>query len=259
MKMKNYKKMVNDHYTKEAVKEQLSLTSTMHDINVRQMEIKCHLKYLNDGMNCLEIGCGNGYATKEISKQRHLDILAIDSNKEMILLANKLDLIDIKGNIEFQCTSVLDMNTLPEFDTVYTTRCIINLLDWKDQKKALQNMSKAVKQYGKLVMIEAYTDGLEQLNKARNEFGLEEIKAVKHNLHLDKDKVIEFLLDHDMKFLHEDNFLSSYYYWTRVIYPALARSNNREIVKNSRFDYFFSHFPSYGNFAHIKTLVFSKN
>jgi len=45
---------------------------------------------------------------------------------------------------------------------------------------------------------------------------------------------------------------------TRVIYAALAKANNIDMVFNSKIDSFFSHFPAYGNFVHIKILVFKK-
>lgn len=255
----DYRDIVHRHYADEAAKEQLSPACTMHDLNVRRMEIKCHLRYLQDGFDCLEVGCGNGAASEEICKAREINLLAVDVTKEMIALAKKRALEGIKGKLEFRKQDVLELDYPPKFDVVYTTRCIINLLDWNDQKKALSNMASAVKKNGgMMVLIEAFTDGLSELNQARSEFALEPIKAAYHNLHLDREKVIQHL-SKDMKFVKDDNFLSSYYFWTRIFYPALARANNVKLVKNSKFDSFFGQFTPVGNFAHIKALVFRKN
>ena len=131
-------------------------------------------------------------------------------------------------------------------------------MKWEDQKIALGNMCGMVKNNGKMILLEAFSDGLEELNQARKEMGLESIPPAYHNLHLKKELVIDHLSNNGFKLVEEDNFLSTYYFGTRVIYPALAKANNVEMVFNSKIDSFFSHFPAYGNFAHIKILVFKK-
>jgi len=131
-------------------------------------------------------------------------------------------------------------------------------MEWKDQQLALTNMANAVKPGGKLILLEAFSDGLDELNEARKEVSLEPLPPAYHNLHLKKELVNPLLEKNGLKFYEENNFLSSYYFGTRVIYPALAQANNKEIVKNSKFDIFFSQYPPIGNFAHIKILCFNK-
>jgi len=256
--MVDYKSLVNEHYKKQAKEHNLALTSTMPDQNIRKKEIENMVKYLEDGEKCLEIGCGNGAASVMISKICKLHLLSIDSTKEMIELAQHQSQKEIKGELSFKHQSILELDEKEEFDTVFTIRCIINLMNWEDQKISLENMSKRVKNQGKLILLEAFSDGLEELNQARKEMGLESIPPAYHNLHLKKDQVIECLEENNLKLVEENNFLSTYYFGTRVIYPALAKANNIDTVFNSKIDSFFSHFPSYGNFAHIKILVFKK-
>lgn len=259
MEQKDYKKIVQERYYDEAKKKELSLASTMPDLNTRRLEIENIVKYIEDKESCLEIGCGNGASSIEISKIRELDLLSTDDNEEMIKLAKKQPINEIKGNIQFQKLNVLDLNYNQKFDTVYSIRCIINLLLWEDQKIALQKMAKAVKQGGKLILLEAFSDGLDELNQARKELGLDIIPSAYHNLHFKKELVIPYLKENNCDLLKEDNFLSSYYFGSRLLYPALAKANKIEMVKNSKIDKFFSFLPSYGNFAHIKILEFRKN
>lgn len=258
MKKEDYKKIVDEHYVKQAQQHKLSLTSTMPDLNTRRLEIENVVKYLEDDENCLEVGCGNGAASVEISKIKKINLLSIDATKKMIDLTKQQPTHGIRGNIEFRHQDVLKFNQHNSFDTVFTIRCIINLMAWNDQKMALTNIANAIKHGGKLILLEAFTDGLEELNHARQEVGLPPIKPAPHNLHLRKDLVIQHLLQCNLGMLTENNFLSSYYFGTRVIYPALAKANNVELIHNSKFDSFFSHFPPYGNFSHIKMLVFRK-
>ena len=145
-----YHELINEHYKKQAEAHKLSLKSTMSDLNIRKLEIKNLEKYLKDGQHCLEVGCGNGAASMEISKMINLDLLSIDFSKEMIDLANKQDLTKIKGKLKFLHGDVLNLEISETFDVVYTIRCIINLLDKNDQKNALVNLGKLVKKGGKL-------------------------------------------------------------------------------------------------------------
>jgi len=140
----------------------------------------------------------------------------------------------------------------------FTVRCIINLMDKNDQKKSLENLSNLVKNNGKLILLEAFSDGLEEINMVRDELGLESIPPAHHNLHLVKNDVINHLKNHGMELLIEDCFLSSYYFWNRAISPALLKANNVKIKFDSKLDSYFKHLPAYGNFSHIKILIFKK-
>ena len=256
---KDYRDLVTKRYFEEAQQSELSLKSTMPDSNTRRLEIENILKYINENDSCLEIGCGNGAASIEISKIKTLDLTSIDDNEEMIKLAKKQPSNEIKGKIQFQRLNVLNLEFQETHDTIFSIRCLVNLMIWEDQKKALQKMAKAVKKGGKLILLEAFSDGLDELNQARKELGLENIPPAYHNLHLNKELVIPHLQENNMNLIKEDNFLSSYYFGSRILYPALAKANNVEIVKNSKIDKFFSYFTPIGNFSLIKILAFQKN
>ena len=250
--------VVSKHYLKEAQEQKLKPTSTMPDQNIRRLEIQTILKYLNDGEKCLEVGCGNGYASIEISKIKKLELLGIDATEELIKLAKKQSTQGVRGTINFTFGDILKFDTKISYDTVFSIRCVINLLKWEEQKVALTNMANSVKTNGNLILLEAFSDGLENLNQAISELGLDPISPASHNLHLRKEKIIPHLKQSGLELFIEDNFLSSYYFGTRVIYPSLAKANNQEMVKNSKIDIFFSYLPPYGNFSHIKILGFKK-
>ncbi len=253
-----YRKLVKEHYKKEAKENNLSLTSTMADVSTRRLEMEAILSYLKSSKKCLEIGCGNGSASVEISKKIKLDLLATDFSEDMIALAKQQPTKGVKGKIAFAQLDVLDLNYQKKFDVVFTERCIINLLNWDDQKKALKNMAAALKTGGHLLLLEAFNDGLEELNKARADLGLEPNKPAYHNFYLDKDAVIGHLKTEGLKFVEENNFLSSYFFGSRVLYPAIAKANKKEITYNSAFAKYFSLMPALGNYSQIKLLVFKK-
>jgi len=253
-----YRDLVKKHYQEEAKKKGLSLNNTMADLNTRRLEIENISSYLKDDERCLDVGCGNAGASIKISKIRKLDLTCIDFSSDMIALAKKQPIKGIRGEIRFQEGDVLEMKFKNYFDSVFTERCIINLLTWNDQKKALKNMVTALKKDGKLILLEAFSDGLKELNEARQEVSLPPILPAYHNLHLNKDLVIKYLTKQDLVFKAENNFLSSYYFGSRVFYPALAKINKKEIKYNSNFVKYFSFLPSYGNYSYIKILLFKK-
>lgn len=257
-KKNNYRQLVKKHYKQEAKTKGLSLTSTMHDIATREMEIRVIASYLKNGDTCLEVGCGNGAASVEISKIKKIHLTAVDFSTDLISLAKAQSKKGIKGEIHFAQKDVLTLKEKEVYDVVFTERCIINLLSPDDQRRALENMARALKKGGRLLLLEAFADGLTELNTARREIGLEPIPPAYHNLHLKRDDVVKFLAREDLRLAEENNFLSSYYFGSRVLYPALAKLGKKEVVYNSRFADFFRYLPPYGNYSHIKILFFRK-
>lgn len=119
-------------------------------------------------------------------------------------------------------------------------------------------MTAALVKGGLLVLLEAFVDGLNSLNRARSEVGLPSNPPAYHNLLLDADVVREYLGTCGMKFEEENNFLSGYYFGSRVLYPALAKLAKKKVVYNNAFGQYFASLPPKGNFSHIKALVFKK-
>jgi ubiquinone/menaquinone biosynthesis C-methylase UbiE len=254
-----YRELVREHYRKEALSEGISATSTMRDVTTRRAEVAELLSYLKPGDVCLEVGCGNGAASVEIAKIKKLSMTCIDVSSELIALAKQQSTKGVKGKISFKEQDILKLEGNSLYNVVFTERCIINLLDWNDQKDALGRMARALKKNGRLILLEAYKDGNQELNNAREEIGLPPIPPAYHNLHLEKEKVVEFLSSLRVELIEENAFLSTYYFGTRVLYPALAALGKKDVVYNSAFGNFFAHLPPVGNYAPIRILAFKKH
>ncbi len=257
-KKKEYQTVVREHYRQEAETHGLAATATMADVTTRALEVATLLSHLKTGDRCLEVGCGNGAGSLQIARTKKLSMTCIDFSTDLIALAMQQPKTGVKGSLKFRQQDVLELDERAGFDVVFTERCIINLLDWTDQKEALRRMGKALKKGGRLLLLEAWKDGLEELNRARREVALPPIPPAYHNLHLEKAAVTEYLDGEGFELQEEDNFLSSYYFGSRVLYPALAKAAGTEITYNSAFGSFFSALPPVGNYSHIKLLVFEK-
>ncbi len=253
-----------EHYTNQAKLYKASPKSTMKDLFIRGLEVskltETLTKLSNKNTKVLEVGCGNGYTISKLSKKLECNFVGIDSNQQMIQLASKRRL---KKNI-FSKQSILEPKFRSGmFDIVFTQRCLINLISWKSQKTALNQIHRLLKKDGFLVLLEAFDDGLKELNQARHIIGLEKISPAWHNLYINKTKLHDFIQkkfvngDPKSKKLTYDNFLSSYYFGSRILYPGLLEKKS-QIKYNNKFVEFFSLMRPLGNYSPLQLTILKK-
>lgn len=257
-KNRGYQKLVKEHYHKEAQAHGGLSTSTMADKVTRQREIDSIVSYLKAGDKCLEVGCGNGAGSVAIARAKAVKMTCIDFSEDLLAIARKQPTKGIRGTVEFKQQDVLALGDKKTYDVIFTERCIINLMELHDQQDALSRMAAALKKGGRMVLVESFTDGLSELNAARADLNLPAIGPAYHNLHLDKENTIKHLATEGLVLQEENNFLSTYTFGSRVVYPALARAVGKDIRYNSAFGNFFALLPNAGNYSQLKILVFKK-
>ncbi|MGH9247617.1 MAG: class I SAM-dependent methyltransferase [Acidimicrobiales bacterium] len=255
--------VVRDHYRTEAAAHHLAPTSTMSDLTTRELEVEaivaCLSWALTDGgrgQQVLEVGCGNGYLLSEVrSRFPHVSLTGVDFSVDMVELARTRGLDRCR-------VAEGDVRRLAfdgaAFDVAISERCVINLLEEHDQEAALRELHRVVRPGGHLILIEAFTDGAANLNQARAELGLEPNAPPYHNRWMDKERVLELLselfeavpADGDGS-LPPPNFLSTHYFVSRVLYPAVTR---REVLYNTEFVKFFRTLAPQGNYSPIQLL-----
>lgn len=269
------RELVLEHYKEQANKWKDDPRSTMEDETTREFEvakIKQTIELIIDNLNKEEVdisicdlGCGNGYTLKELVSTFPSNFVGIDLSEEMLAVARSREL----KNCQFIQADITQSNGLPgsSFDIIYTERCLVNVLDENGQYSALRNIWKLLNRGGYYIMLESFRDGLDLTNKARAELGLEPISAPYHNLFFDKSQFLSFIKDFfrivDVSELCQDdqdeyakeNFLSSYYFISRVVYPSIT---HREIMRNTEFVKFFSFLPPIGNYAPNQCYILQK-
>lgn len=258
--------VIKDYYVESAKKFGKSKEMSMQDIFTRDSEIKSITKVINYFIykkyckNILEVGCGNGYMADILYKSFDINYNGIDFCDEMIELSKDRNLNDYM----FSLGDVCNLNFKNEvFDLIFSERCLINLNSWDKQQKSLSEIYRTLKKGGIYIMVEGFTDGLNNLNEARRVVGLDPIEQKFFNKYFDKEKLMEYIKDKfiiydDPKFaiLHKSNFLSTYYFGRSVLYSALAQNKNLEY--NNKFVDFFSYMEPYGNYSYIQSLVFER-
>lgn len=265
----NYSELILEHYRKEAELHGRDASSTMRDEITRGREVAAVLRVFDwlrergaPMRSVIDIGCGNGYLLEALSQRPSPPPLTgIEYTPEMCQIAGERK---VPG-----CTITQgDVRALPladgASDLIITERCIINVMDREDQAKSLREVARALAPGGHFICIEAFTDGLDQLNEARGELGLEPNTAPYHNLWFDKPWFLETIAPHfDVVDLGAErdpslpvpNFLSSHYFISRALYPSVTK---REVLYNTHLVKFFSFLPPMGNYAAIQFWLLRK-
>lgn len=217
---------LKDRY--EAIAQSGDHKTTACDYQLRELEIATALEYISDGQRTLDVGCGLGYAAVQYAVQRAVEAHGIDYARNMVEGARRL--LDqtappLKGSVRFEEASVL---ALPyptnHFDVVSSSRCLMALLDWEPQKKALLEVHRVLKPGGLLVLMEGTMEGLERLNAWRTRFGLESIPADGRDRLFTRKFNERELLDFCRPYYHLERVqrFGMYYFLTRIVQPLLV-------------------------------------
>lgn len=238
-----------------------SQLATAPDTYYRQFEIAQIEEYLQNGKAVLDIGCGNGFSmlhfTQTFPKAR---FLGIDYSPLMIKYAkqNLGEKPKLKKRVSFEIGDVLKLSELPlfggkKFDFIVSERCLINLLDWPQQKQALLQMKKLLKKNGKIILCENTQEGLGRLNQLRKKFGLPAIKTRWHNFYVPERQFLPFARRH-FRLLEAKNIGSLYYIISRVVYAKLADLEKKEPDYLHPINKIASQLPPIGN--HSPNFIF---
>jgi ubiquinone/menaquinone biosynthesis C-methylase UbiE len=263
--------VIKEHYKLQADKHSDSALSTMEDPITRQKEVAVIRNFFSlpvvrqSAKNVLEIGCGNGYTLNILSGEfPAYSFTGLDFSEDLLKIARGRNL---KG-VTFKQGDARKLDFESEsFDVIYTERCIINLLSWEEQQKALNEMHRILKKGGLILFMESFSEGYNNLNKARTELGLSSIPMPHHNLYFEKEIFEPFVSEQfeicdpiDLGAVNANdvarNFLSSHYFTARVLHPLLTKGDPN--MKNTEFVKFFSFLPPSGCYSAIEAYILKK-
>jgi len=203
---------------------------SMYDKNLLNLEIKLIKAGIGQKSKILDAGCGEGEGTLEYSKIPGVKVHAVDFSETRLKKAARR-LFKQKNvllkKVDFLGKYSLDSN----YDIIISQRFLINLMEWRLQKKVLLDFISMLKQNSKLLLLEGSTLGVNSLNHFRKLFGLKPIPVKWHNLFLNDKTLIKFMKSNGMKLIEEDG-LGEYFILTRGIKPLFEK----ELTWNSRFN-----------------------
>ena len=212
--------------------------ATLREKYLRRLEIKTILRAIRQihPVTVLDMGCGNGFATKVYARQfPQMRFVGVDFSEEMILQANRTPV----PNCVFVAGDVLDPGSIPDgpYDMIITQRCLQNIPETQSQIRAIYNLIAKRSPGGVLCLIECSKDGVKLLQNWRRRLGrkpLDDVEPWHNNFVIDKSLIDGF----GATVVH---FSSSYMILTKLVHPKLAPLGYL--------------FPSIGTFGYDKLYV----
>ncbi len=238
------------HYKKIAKNFGLSGSSTIQDPYIRSSELDFFVTEIRkiikqkkcENLHIVDLGCGNGILLERLVKEFPLcQFYGLEFTPELFDLAKSRELPNtklIQGSIKDPHALAPILNRAA--DIIITERVIINLLSWKQQSLALQNISHWLAPQGSYLFSESFKEPWFELNTARRQMSLPPIEISKHNRYLNS-KLPKYLREIDLIAVPTTmptNFLSTHFYLSRVLHPAIRPEGGRK--KESHFTTFFN-------------------
>lgn len=231
---KNNFQIVKDYWEKRAEEHRISPEATTKDYYLRVKEINSlsdsieKLLQSKDINSIADIGCGNGFTLIELAKiYPDISFYGFDYSESMIKFANSMKSDLGLNNVQFKLFDLLSDNFDKKYSLIYTVRCLINLPSWELQKIAIKKIYAGLNIGGTFIMIENFTDGQDNFNNLRKEFGLTEIPVRFHNLFFERNSY-EGYISTFFKNWDCENISSLYYIISRIVYSKICSENDLE-------------------------------
>jgi ubiquinone/menaquinone biosynthesis C-methylase UbiE len=221
------------HWSSQAEKYGISHSASWGDNYAIDLEIQTIGGYIKAGDKVLDVGCANGYSGLHHLDKKVESLVGVDFSEPMIREAKKNHAkAGSPKNVSFEVGDIRNLQFEDNsFDVVYTTRVLINLPTWPDQKKGITECIRVCRKGGTVVLSEAFWEPLQLINAMRQLTKLPPLVEHDFNRYLKKSVLEEFLRSEKQKFENID-FSSVYYLGSRLL---------RELVTNPK-DY-----PGYSN------------
>jgi len=233
------KDFIKEYWDSQATTHKDSHSASWGDNFMIDLEIATIGEHLASGDKVLDIGCGNGFSTfRQLDAHPEIaSIVGIDYSENMISYARQTKKNrGLGSNIDFDVGDIRSINFPDDsFDFVYTTRVLINLPTWEQQKRAINECIRVTRPGGKIIFSEAFWEPLVLLNAMRTLKQLPPLVEHDFNRYLKKSALECFLRDQEQAF-SVNEFSSIYYLGSRFLrelvttpsaYPGYANPINR--------------------------------
>jgi SAM-dependent methyltransferase len=210
------------HWNARALSERDDARVNIHDTVQRDLELDFVLANLPAAGRVVEVGCGNGYVTRQL-RERTGFVDAFDFAENMVERARALC---GETNNRFFHGSVIAPATCAAnaYDAAVCVRVLINLRDLREQAAAIDNIAGWLKPKGKLILIEGFHDGFETLNRLRSDCDMPDIVPASINYY---SRLAELWPTIERWFDVAGEFhTGTFDFLTRILYPRLVGPDN---------------------------------
>ncbi|HLF18606.1 MAG TPA: class I SAM-dependent methyltransferase [Candidatus Omnitrophota bacterium] len=254
-------RMNHSFWESNAEKFKASNEVSWGDINMMKLEIDNILAYLPDRGLILDAGCSNGFSTYKVAKAKDARIEAFDYSEKAIAIAkSRKKEKDPQDRIRFIEGNILNIPFQDDhFNAAYTIRVLINLPNWKNQKKAILEIHRVLKPGGLYLMSEAFEGSLKKMNALRALAHLKPLKVHEFNLYLKETKCEEFLKPY-FDIVAVRKFSSIYYVASRFLRYLTMGKSDKDSFENPINNFFaqYKETENSGDFGIQKLYVLRK-
>lgn len=195
----------------------------------------------------LEIGCGTGVLAKEIIKNNYnvkLKYIGVDLSPKAIKTAERRK-ISFCHFIAEDIITFLKNTEKGSFDIILSQRSIMALLTAEEHKELFRLINTAKKKNGIGIFSEVIKESYLKVNRLRKEISISPLTKIWHSRHLRVSELKKYF-----KKIELDDFSSTYWLITRVIYPYFVK----DIKHNSDIAKFSSKLEQTGNYSMVKLI-----
>lgn len=259
--------IILNHYKNLAKNWGLQGQMSMQDKVIRERETEFIIKQTKsilrsqgispESATILDLGCGNGHLLSELWKNfAGSTLVGLEFVPELVELAQSRKLPNLTVHAGDMREEIL---LEQQFDVIITERSVINLLEWKWQNSAFQNIARLLKNGGHYIMVESFYESWMELNAARLENHLSEVPISSHNRYL-KEGCVEVLSKLglcEVSGVEPKNALSTHFFLSRVFQHLFTKEGT---PASERVWEFFAEglAPHIGNYSPIQFRVFQK-
>ncbi len=222
---------VQRYWEERAESHEGSASATTNDIHLRRLEVATIAKSIGaldlaPGSRVVDIGCGDGRSTLQLAAAfPHLEFLGIDYSESMVEAAVSAVATNPLSNASFAVEDIRRLGSAyyeEAFDVALTDRCLINLGSLDEQTRAIETIADLVAPNGTYIAVENFIDGHENMNRGRQDLGLEPIPIRWHNVFFTEENFVRATTPH-FELVSFSDFSSSYYFATRLVYAAMCQ------------------------------------
>lgn len=146
---------IKNYWESQAEQHKTSHWASWGDNWLIDLEIKTISKYIQCGDRVADIGCANGFSTfSQYELRKPASIIGVDYAEQMIGHAKNAKNEKYKDSpITFQVGDIRSLGLADSnFDVVYTTRVLINLPTWEEQKRGLAECLRVARPGGLVII-----------------------------------------------------------------------------------------------------------
>ena len=208
-------------------------TASWGDKYAIALEIETIGEHILAGDRVLDVGCSNGYSVLHHLDRHVAGIVGVDFSEAMIREAQaRRQECASPDRVSFEVGDIRKLRFEDgAFDFVYTTRTLINVPTWEEQKQGIRECLRVCRPGGTVVVSEAFWEPLVLLNAMRSLKALPALVETDFNRYLKKGYLEDFLLSLDVIFENVD-FSSVYYLGTRFLSELVTETEGHTGYEN---------------------------